>query len=72
MMKSKAIIGKTPDVYHLDKDILNFLNYTYISDGYVLIGVGHRYRFDNTFDVVEIDGVEYNWDSGGVFPMTPV
>jgi len=43
-MKNKAIIGETPEVYFIDNDILQYLNYTYLTvENSVLVGVGFKF-----------------------------
>ena len=71
MKGSKAILGITPEVYYIDKDVLNFLNYTYHElrkADEILIGVGMQYFGKVVFSIITIDGFDYEWQSGGIMP----
>lgn len=68
MLKTEATIGETEEVYYLDKDVIKYLD-CHIYDGDILIGTGYKYM-KKSFDIVYVDGVKYDWISGGTFPMT--
>ena len=67
-MNTKAIIGQTEEVYHIDQVVLDFLNYTYIGEYEILVGVGFKYRREKIFQEVEVDGVLYDLNSLGLMP----
>lgn len=68
-MKNIAIIGETEDVYYIDKDVIKYLS-AYLYDGDIMIGTGYQYFMNESFDVVYVDGVKYDWVSGGIMPST--
>lgn len=71
-MNIKQIDNK--NLYFISKKVLNVLNYTYLDEDEVLIGVGWEYFNKKIIEneYVEYDGIVYRWVEGGVIPSTNI
>lgn len=57
------------DIFHIDKDILNFLNYNpYLSNNDILIGFSFKYFNKLCLENIYLNDIEYNYGNGGIFP----